>query len=229
MRNCDNCNHGSYGLDCNLGIERLFCREADYEYEVNPNDICGFHQYIDGMESEKNFVLYDESYFGEGYFIIHTENGSITKFFKIYTINDHGFPNFGIRAFSIDGKDEPDTEFTRIEFSFRSTEDFDNRLFNVFSQFGNNVRSKISTIDYCQQGRNGIVVSSKKDIVYIVFSKDVYKGKQHPTDYIDINLGDSYTCQYYEAINSLYNDLGAICSQTATLEDINELIRLRVQ
>jgi len=48
MKNCDNCEHGSYGLDCNTGIETLYCRESEYEYEVQPSDVCESHQFIDG-------------------------------------------------------------------------------------------------------------------------------------------------------------------------------------
>lgn len=53
MRNCDNCNCGSYGLDCNSGIETLYCRESDYEYEVVPTNVCDEHEFIDGYEDEK--------------------------------------------------------------------------------------------------------------------------------------------------------------------------------
>lgn len=53
MRNCDNCNHGSYGLDCNTGIETLYCRENEYEHEVLPTDVCDFHQFIDENENEE--------------------------------------------------------------------------------------------------------------------------------------------------------------------------------
>lgn len=52
MRNCDNCNHGSYGLDCNSGVETLYCREGEYEHEVMPTDVCSTHQFIDGYENE---------------------------------------------------------------------------------------------------------------------------------------------------------------------------------
>lgn len=53
MRNCDSCNHGSYGLDCNTGIETLYCREREYEYEVAPTDVCDMHQFIDGYGNEE--------------------------------------------------------------------------------------------------------------------------------------------------------------------------------
>jgi len=52
MRNCDNCEHGSYGLDCNTGIETLYCREMEYEFEVQPDHVCDSHRFIDGFEDD---------------------------------------------------------------------------------------------------------------------------------------------------------------------------------
>lgn len=50
MKKCDNCIFGSYGLDCSTGIETLYCCENEYEVEVQQNDVCDLHQYIDGYE-----------------------------------------------------------------------------------------------------------------------------------------------------------------------------------
>lgn len=61
----------------------------------------------------------------------------------------------------------------------------------------------------------------------LMISKDVYRGQQHPTDFIDINLGDSYSCENYKAINTLYNTLAQICPQVATEEDIKRFIMLK--
>jgi len=52
MRSCDNCAHGSYSLDCNTGIETLYCREVEYEFEVQPNYVCDVHKFIDGFDDE---------------------------------------------------------------------------------------------------------------------------------------------------------------------------------
>lgn len=229
MRNCDNCNHGSYGIDCNSGIETLYCRESGYEYEVIPSNSCNSHQFIEGMENEKNFILYDESYLGEGCFIIHTKNCKIDKFLKIYITNYFGYPHYGIRAFSINGKDKPEEEFNNIEFIFRSSEDFDNGLFETFSTFSRQVPKEIYTIDKIQQGRNNITISSNKEIVKFTISKDTYNGKQHSSDFIDINLGDNYSCKNYESINNLYNTLIKNCSKVATKDNIKSLLKLKLR
>lgn len=52
MRNCDNCEYGSYGLDCNTGVETLYCREVEYEFEVQPNHVCDSHRFIDGFKDD---------------------------------------------------------------------------------------------------------------------------------------------------------------------------------
>lgn len=191
--------------------------------------VCGQHQFINGCEKEKYYLLYDESYLGQGYFIVHKVDNKITKFMKIYIMNDNGFPNYGLRAFSIDGKDDPNCEFNSIEFVFRGIVNFDNGLFDILSKLGNEIEGKIETIDSIQQGRNNFSLSLNEDVIRFIVSKDVYCGKQHPTDFIDINLGDNYTCQNYEAINSFYNSLVELCSQIAREKDIKKLTMLKIK
>jgi len=227
MRNCDNCYCGSYGLDCNTGIETLYCCENKYEYEVDSSDVCESHQFIDGLGNERNYLLYDNSYLGEGYFIINEIEGKIVKFLKIYITNSNGFPDYNLRFFSVDGRDNPDCEFNSIEYVFRNMED--DELYNVFLKLSKDVDNKLETIDETIQGRNNVLLSSGSGIVKLVASKDVYRGKQHPSDFIDINLGDNYTCKNYVAVNLFYNSLAKLCTKTAKEHDIKKLIRLNVR
>lgn len=176
--------------------------------------------------AEKNYVLYDDKYLGEGYFIINEVNDKITKFIKIYTTNSNGFPNYCLRAFDVNAKDNADMDFTNIEFTFRSTEDFDNGLYSVFLELAKNVRSNITSIDEYYEGKNNISFSlNDKDIVKIVVSKDIWKGKQHPTDFIDINIGDNYTCVNYYAINKFYNMLSELYCNKAKNNDIKRILK----
>lgn len=229
IRNCDNCDNGSYGMNCNTGVETLYCRESEYEYEVTPNDVCDSHQYIDGMENEKNYILYDDSYFGKGYFIINTIDGEIVKFLKLFITNSNGFPDYYLRAFSVDARDNPDTSFNNIEFVFRSNEDYDNGLFEIFSMFCKKVDKEIYSIDKLQHGRNNISVSRDGEIIKLIVSKDVYRGKQHSTDFVDVYLGDIFSCENYEVINYLYNELENRCSKIATLNDVNKILELKLR
>lgn len=229
MRKCDNCTFSSLGLNCNTGIETLHCTETGYEYEVETTDICEEHQYIKGTEEEKNYILYDEKYLGAGYFIINIQNNEITKFIKIYTTNNDGFPHYSIKAFSTDAKDKPEEQFTNIEFTFRDIEDYKNGLFEVFHNLFRNINGNIETTDSKQQGKNNISFISTTKTINVIFSKDIWYGKQHPTDFIDINLGDNYTCQNYEAINELYNSLASIAPNTTKKHDIEKILRLKVK
>lgn len=153
MRNCDNCIFSSLALDCNTGIETLYCNEIEYEFEVKTTDTCEEHQYIEGLEEEKNYILYDEKYLGPGYFIINIQNNEINKFIKIYTTNNDGFPHYNIRAFSTDAKDKPEETFAIIEFTFRDIEDYKNGLFEAFNNLFKNINGNIETIDSRQQGK----------------------------------------------------------------------------
>ena len=229
MRKCDNCIYGSYGLDCNNGTETLYCGIYDYEYEVIPNDVCDEHQYIEGLSNEKNYVLYDEKYLGPGYFIINEVDNDIVKFIKLYTINNDGFPHYCLRAFSVDAKDNTDKEFTTMEFTFRSMEDFDNGLYNVFMELAKNINGNITTIDEYYEGKNNIsFLLGDKGIIRMIVSKDIWRGKQHPTDFIDINIGDNYSCINYEAINKFYNMLSEISYNNTKTNDINRILKLKL-
>jgi len=56
-RICDNCQYGSYNLNCSDGKETLYCKESEYEREVNPDDTCDSHIFIEGYEfNNKKFL-----------------------------------------------------------------------------------------------------------------------------------------------------------------------------
>ena len=229
MRNCDNCIFSSLALDCNTGIETLYCNEIEYEFEVETTDTCEEHQYIEGLEEEKNYILYDKNYLGPGYFIINMQNNEISKFIKIYTTNNDGFPHYSIRAFSPNAKDKPEETFTNIEFTFRDIEDYKNGLYEAFNDLYKNINSNIETIDPRQQGKNNISFVSTTKTIKVIFSKDIWHGKQHPTDFIDINLGDNYSCKNYDAINQFYNSLAYITPNQAKKQDIEKILELKVK
>lgn len=177
--------------------------------------------------NEKNYVLYDDKYLGPGYFIINEVDDKIIKFIKIYTINNDGFPYYCLRAFGVDAKDNPNTDYTNIEFTFRSAEDYDNGLYNIFIELVRNVKGNITTIDEHYEGNNNISFSlSDKGTVRMVVSKDIWKGKQHPTDFIDINIGDNYTCVNYEVVNKFYNSLLELSCNKTNNNDIKRILEL---
>ena len=230
MRKCDNCIYGSYGLDCNTGNETLYCGIYGYESDVMPTDLCAEHQFIDGYSNEKNYLLYDENYLGPGYFIINKVDDKIIKFMKIYTINNDGLPHYCLRFFGLESRDNPDSDYTNMEFVFRSMEDFDNGLYNVFLQLARNINGNITTIDEHYEGKNNIsFLLGDKEIIRMIVSKDIWRGKQHPTDFIDINIGDNYTCDNYETINKFYNSLSELCQNKTKTNDIKRILELKLK
>ena len=130
MRNCDNCIFSSLELDCNTGIETLYCNEIGYEFEVKTTDTCEEHQYIEGLEEEKNYILYDENYLGPGIFIVDMKENDINQIMKIYVDKRNGMPNYRLRAFNYGLEDE---YFDGVEFIFRKGED--DKIFDVFNMF----------------------------------------------------------------------------------------------
>jgi len=228
MRSCDNCIYGSYGLDCNTGLETLYCCNG-YETDVIPNDLCIEHQYIEGYGNEKNYLLYDESYLGTGYFIINVVNGKIVKFLKIYTINNEGLPHYCLRSFGLESRDSSDSDYTNTEFVFRSMEDYENGLYNIFLEFAKGINGNITTIDEHYEGKNNIsFLLGYNGIIRMVVSKDIWRGKQHPTDFIDINIGDNYTCVNYEAVDKFYRMLSKISYKESNSDDIKKILKLKL-
>lgn len=230
MRCCDNCIYGSYGLDCNDDDKILYCGVYGFESNVMPSDLCPEHQFIEGLSNEKNYILYDDKYLGEGYFIINEVDGKIIKFIKIYTINNDGLAHYCLRSFGLESRDNPDSNYTNTEFVFRNTEDFDNGLYNCFLELARNINGNITTIDEHYEGKNNIsFLLGNKGIIRVIISKDIWNGKQHPTDFIDINIGDNYTCVNYESINKFYNMLSKISCNKSKNNDIKRILELKIK
>lgn len=228
MRCCGNCYNGHFNLS-ERG-EEMFCDETDYSEEwVSEDECCEWHRYEPGYEEEKNYILYDEAYLGPGFFVINKQNSETVKFLKIFIMNNQGFPNYGVRAFSVYGKDNPDNEYTTIDFMFRDIEDDENGLYHAFNNLCRNLNgAPIETIDKIYQGGNHFSLSENGRVVTLSIEKDIYGVKQ-ATDFIDINIGDDMTCTNYSAISTLYNQLANSQTKQATEEDIKRLLLTRLK
>lgn len=202
MRNCDNCQHGSYGLDCNTGIEALYCTESGYEFETYPDSVCEYHQFIDGYEDEKNYMFYDENYLGPGIFIVDMKENDINQIMKIYVDKRNGMPNYRLRAFNYGLEDE---YFNGVEFIFRKGED--DKIFDVFNMFLRNSERKIETRERNKKEKDYILMTSDKSKFKLIVQKMCDNLKEN---YVDINLADLYSCKHYGAVSSLYNSLVSI-------------------
>lgn len=177
----------------------------------------------------KSYVLYDDSYLGPGFLIICKEKDKIIKFLKIFIMNNYGFSNYGLRAFSIFGKDNPDQEYTIIDFNFTDTDDVENNLYRIFHKLCIDLNGKkVETIDKFYQGRNNFSLKEENHIVTLSIFKDVY-GVKDATNFVDINMGDVTTCDNYQAIAKFYNQLLNSNVKEAKKGDINQLVLSRLK
>ena len=190
--------------------------------EHDENYCCKEHQYIDGMEEYENIILYDEEYLGKGYLIVSKLDNKIIKFLKICKFEENEFPQYFIRAYEKDRVDNPNEEFRDIIISTLD----DDPLYDVIRNFTINInREKINTIDVFNQGKNYMEADYSLFDASLTLYKDVY-GVKHATDFIDITIGDNYTCNYYQAITTFYNDLSKISKGKTKEEDIKKLLKI---
>lgn len=223
MRCCGNCYNGHYNLS-DRG-EEIFCDETGYSEEwVSENECCEWHRFEPGYEDEKNYIIYDETYLGPGFFIINKRGDAMFNYLKIFIMDNQGFPSYGLRAFSIYGKDKTDNEYTTINFTFRDIEDDENGLYQVFEELCRSLNgTQIETIDKSNQGRNHFSLKGNGKVVTLSIAKDIY-GVKHATDFIDINIGDDMTCTNYSAVTTFYNQLARLQLKQATETDIKHFL-----
>lgn len=178
------------------------------------------------METEKTYLLFDIDYLGPGYFIVHTEDGVIDKFVKIYIDNNNGFPNYSLRAYDCNFNENLDNQFNNIEFKIGCFDDFE--MFEYFKELYKKLDGdSLYSIDSIQHGKNNISLNMNSRIISLNITKDMVNGKQHPSKFIDINLGDIYTCNKYEALNNFYNLLSNLCERSTNEEYINKILILK--
>lgn len=224
MRNCDNCYNGHYNLS-EIG-EEMFCDESEFmEEEVKEDGSCEYHRYYPGTEEERNHIFYDDSFIAPGYLIVNVKYGKVNKFLKFYNASQDGFPLLGVRAYSIDATENPNEDFSSIDFSFRDIEDDENGLYNLFYELCNNLSGeRIFAIDSFAQGRNNLKLDSNTKVTIITLYKDTYHGMQHPCDFIDILMGDEYTCDDFDSIFKFWSGLSKICTKKISSDEVKKMI-----
>ena len=224
MRKCNNCYNGHYNLS-ERG-EEMYCDETEFMEEVtNSESTCEYHRYIPGFEEEKNYVFFDDKYLGPGYLIVKIKNDIVQKFIKLWISSTDGFPNFSLRVYEKDKKDNPDDDFNTVEFDFRDLEDDENGLFQAFTNFYHDLSgTSIYSLDMVNHARNNFSMISNLKVTKLIANKDIYYGEQHPTDFIDIAIGDDCTCPKYYAFLKLYQKLSKLDIKSTSNEDIQKLL-----
>ena len=224
MRICANCYNAHYNMS--NGKEELYCDESEFiEEPTKEESSCEYHRYFPGMEEEMNYLYYDNSYLSPGFLIVNVEDGKMKKYMKIYNARDNGMPLYGIRAYSLDAKEDPNESFSKIDFTFRDFEDYENGLYDCFTSLCNSLSGNtVFSTDSMSHGKNHFKLNSNSRVTTISIFKDTYHGLQHPTDYIDILLGDEYSCNCFLEINAFYQKLSRICRDDISSEKTRVLL-----
>lgn len=219
MRNCDNCYNGHYNYS-ERG-EELYCDINEFLLEqVEPEDCCISHRYIEGYSDEEYNIFYDNTYEGPGYFVVHKINGEIDKFFKIIIANRMGMPHFCFKAFS----KKLSEENNKIEFVFRDREDEESGLFSLISKFLKDLNGeKVKSIDTHKDGDNMLYLEEYDKVVKLVAECDTKK----ISNTVDINIGDRYACMQYPAVNSFYYNLASCCFKEKDEEEVIKIKQLK--
>lgn len=169
---------------------------------------------------ESIYVLYDNKYFGEGYFIVSEVNGKISKFLKISMLGKDIY----MRAFEIESHDNDDMTFRNIDFSVNEECD----LYPIFSELYNYIGGEnVFTIDYEMHGDNHISMSRQNDSITLTLSKDICKGKEVGTEFIVVNFGDVVTNKHFRELNTFYNDLSKVSIGSTKEGFISKVLKLK--
>lgn len=195
------------------------------EKEIEKGNSCEYNRLYDYEKDDKNYVFYDDTYLGPGYLIVNIKNRRVNKFLKIYSTNDNGFPLFAIRAYSSEITENFDEEFSSIDFIFENLEENETSLYDIFAKLAHNLAGKsIFSIDPLSQGKNNLKLYTNTEITKITLSKDNYNGLQHPTNFIDIIIGDELSCNNYYEVLDFYNEISKICKDKFSLDEVKKLI-----
>ncbi len=168
--------------------------------------------------NKKNYVVYDKDYLAPGYVIFRDDNN---QFSKIYTDNTFGFNNYHLIARDI-SVDEPNQQFRKIIFQ---AEDGDPLYLLLQSLFDDIQEQHIPTIDKSKQGNNYFKVEKSKRGYNLIIAKDVY-GVDKATDFINICIGDNYSCRNWENINNFYNNLQKVSEPNLNDTPINKILKI---
>lgn len=229
MKNCSNCEYciseecareimkdNGYNLsdqnspkagDCVLGYNQ-------------DNNVCKNHRYPSlGLNT---YALYDKDYLGPGYFIITEYNEEIIKFVKIYQTSYYGFPNYRIRGYEVGETDTLDKKFREIEIKVEK----DSKLFDVINAFAKRLNNDIIfSVDPMYQGKNYLAAETYKNDTFLILVKDVFNCNTSAS-FIDVDLGDYLTCNKYEDVLNLFNDLAKISQGKLEDRTMKKLLKI---
>lgn len=181
---------------------------------------CSHHSYIEGMEEYDNYVMWDDKYLGPGYLIVSKLDDEIVKFIKISVWDNEGILNFYIRAFEKDTVEEVNQDFRKIDIKVKSNDPLYNAIFDLSKSLNG---KSLYSVDSLMHGKNNLKVEGYLDEASLIVNQDVYRVK-YTTDFVDVLVGDNYSCKFYDAFFNFYNQLSAICVENSNDNDIKQLL-----
>lgn len=229
MRCCANC-EWSISPEC----EEEIMRENHYEendpdrpragdcvlgYSHNDEYVCENHKYIEN--NINTYVLYDDKYWGEGYFIVTEYEKEIIKFVKLYKSTYYELPSYHIRGYEVGSLDNGNGKFREIEIKVDRREE----LFKIICNFASMLNGeRLYTCGAPIYGKNNLSAEVYKNTAYLILAKDILKAKQ--PYFVDIELGDNLTYEEYEAVSTLFRELSQISAGTVKDSTMKRILKI---
>ncbi len=185
---------------------------------------------MENLKTENNqetYVLYDRDRMNPGYFIITEEEGEIVQFIRLGTLSTNctnSLPVFCMRGYH-QQKCMPEwyAPSKIIDFTVENGHPLYESLYNLAKFLE---ERPLSTMDTLDQRKDTLSASVRKDTVTITMSKSPYKLKE-ATHFIDILLGDSYTCGFYNEILDFYRSLSSVSIGETSEKGIEKIISMK--
>lgn len=150
-------------------------------------------------ELETNYIIYDETYLGPGFFIVNEIDGEVQRFLKIYISNKEGEPFYKIRAYEL--TKNPNEKSNKIRFNLSCYLNKD--LFKIIKELKEKLNiQKIISIDKLHDKNSFIEINIENDAALLTVEKS-----NNENNFIDISIGNNYSSNYYEIINEFYEEL----------------------
>lgn len=225
-RCCANCVWSIYPEEEEIMEEQVYDAEdsnrpivgnCSLDMEHNNDYVCTLHDYKDGLENIH--VLYDEEYFGKGYLIIHEADGEIIRFIKIYEINEMGVSNLYIKGYEKGTYNNGNKSKKSIEIVAYELEN--NELYECLKKLALQLNDrKVDSFDLEKSSLRAVEDWAEASII---LTKDIHE--KDDDGFINIYLGDNYTCKNYSAIYEFYNSLSKVPESKISSKIIKQLIK----
>lgn len=161
------------------------------------------------MENKKNtYVLYDRDGKNLSYVVITEEGGKISELLRLRALPmdcKEEFPLFCISGYKrLEPKRNQQEQAETVSFTVKK----EHPLYNIFYKLAGSIeKHPFLSIDSFGQGKQRMSAFTTEEKVTILMSKDSSKTK-NLTPWIDVVIGHSNQCEFYEEVLEFYQSLG---------------------